>query len=685
MKPTKYSALLIVACFTSFQAWSQTTDVDLPSYWLDEVVVVADRVQNRLHESAWATSVLTAEALRQIPAKTLGDALRHIPGITFVEKDGSGHLSMAIVRGFFGGGETEYILLTVDGVPTNDLRTGLAEWSQIPVSEIERIEVLRGGASAVYGDAALGAVINIKTRDSESGKHGGANLAFGQRSERSLNVTNAFRLGKHRVRMGVSNNRSDGFRSHSNWENNVLKGRYDLGAESAKSIYVQWNLARLENQDPGPLMTDQIAGDRTRSNALFALDKRRRDRLDATVGFQTRFSSTSKLKVDLGMKLLNQDQTRTLLVAPSFGDTQFQSERNSTFWSRWQYQQQTSNFSWLAGLDAEFGTYDSKYFDVQNREILNSLGSGDRLRAGLYVEAQHRITRRLRTTASVRYDYIRDQHESHLGATPAKDFNQLSPRLGLNFSYFDSPDHSGSVYANWTRSFKAPSLDQRFDERQINSGAPGVFFNISNNELKPQRSHGFEVGLYQKVPVGPRIYSEFTVSAYRLELDDEIDFDLATFQYGNIQKSRHDGIEGSVTLYFLPRLSLTSTVNYMDVTFRSGDNEGNALKNIPRETVQNALTVYLTSNLELDLAHRYQSKVFLDDANTMTLSGHQAFDGKLRIMTNKFGLSFLIKNLANKRYNSSGFALFDQQTFENVAFLYPAEGRYFQSSLDFPF
>ncbi|MCG8606939.1 TonB-dependent receptor plug domain-containing protein, partial [bacterium] len=346
MNSIKYAAILFVACFASFQARAQTADGDLPNFWLDEVVVVADRAQNLLHESAWATSVLTKEILEQIPAKTIGDALRYVPGLTFVEKDGSGHVPMAIVRGFFGGGETEYILLTVDGVPINDLRTGLIAWSQIPVSAIQRIEILRGGASAVYGDTALGAVINIKTRDTFSGKHGAAKIAFGQSRERSLNVANAIRLGQHRLQMRASNNRSNGFRSHSDWENNLFAGRYEFGSELAKSLYLQWHLGRLESQDPGPLTTDRIAADRTQSNALFAGDKRRRDRLDATVGFQSRFSSTSRLSVDFGVKLLNQDQTRTLLVAPGFGDTQLHDERNSSFWSRWQYQHQISNFSW---------------------------------------------------------------------------------------------------------------------------------------------------------------------------------------------------------------------------------------------------------------------------------------------------------------------------------------------------
>ena len=115
----------------------------------------------------------------------------------------------------------------------------------------------------------------------------------------------------------------------------------------------------------------------------------------------------------------------------------------------------------------------------------------------------------------------------------------------------------------------------------------------------------------------------------------------------------------------------------MNVTFRSGENEGKALKNIPKGVVQNHFNIRLNSRLQLTLAHRYQSKVYLDDTSTTSLAGHQTFDTQLRLKTGLVGMSVLVKNLANNHYNSSGFVLFDQQTFQNVAFLYPAEGRYF--------
>jgi len=90
---------------------------DMPRFQLDEMVVVGDRAEGLLRESPWATNVLSHATLQQLPVRNVVEALRYVPGLVFVDKDGSGHLPMAVVRGFFGGGETEYILLTVDGVP----------------------------------------------------------------------------------------------------------------------------------------------------------------------------------------------------------------------------------------------------------------------------------------------------------------------------------------------------------------------------------------------------------------------------------------------------------------------------------------------------------------------------------------------------------------------------------------
>src|SRR5207237_4944134 len=72
-------------------------------------------------------------------------------------------------RGFFGGGEAEYILLLVDGVPVADVESGLIDWSVIPASSIQRIEAFRGPGAALYGDSTVGGVIQILTNQQANG------------------------------------------------------------------------------------------------------------------------------------------------------------------------------------------------------------------------------------------------------------------------------------------------------------------------------------------------------------------------------------------------------------------------------------------------------------------------------------------------------------------------------------
>ena len=129
--------ILLTLCLLLPQpVFSQSAEDEPPEYILNEVVVVGDRSESVLRESTTATSILTVKELEKIPARNLVDALHYISGLTFVEQDASGHLPMAVVRGFFGGGEAEYILLHVDGIPVNDLRNGLINWNQIPYNEI---------------------------------------------------------------------------------------------------------------------------------------------------------------------------------------------------------------------------------------------------------------------------------------------------------------------------------------------------------------------------------------------------------------------------------------------------------------------------------------------------------------------------------------------------------------------
>jgi outer membrane receptor protein involved in Fe transport len=168
-----------------------------------------------------------------------------------------------------------------------------------------------------------------------------------------------------------------------------------------------------------------------------------------------------------------------------------------------------------------------------------------------------------------------------------------------------------------------------------------------------------------------------------MDLEDEIDFDLNTFSYGNIQKSRHDGFEGAVAIYLLPKLSVSSTLNLTGVTFRSGQAVNNQLKNIPKETLTNVLNINLTNIIQFSVSHKYIGKVFLDDENITTLSGYQTYDSRIRLNLKNLQLYFNVMNIADNKYSSSGYTLYDPGQMKNVKFLFPNQGRYIEAGVEF--
>src|SRR5687768_99884 len=133
------------------------------TFSLDPVVVTAERARTPLASSVVAISRIGADALERFPRVTVADALRQIPGFALVNFDGLDGDPQIMVRGFYGAGEAEYMVVLVDGKPVNQLQSGVVSWDALPLQAVRSIEVVRGGSSALYGDAAIGGVINIIT------------------------------------------------------------------------------------------------------------------------------------------------------------------------------------------------------------------------------------------------------------------------------------------------------------------------------------------------------------------------------------------------------------------------------------------------------------------------------------------------------------------------------------------
>lgn len=655
-------------------------------YILDEIVVVGDRVEEVLKKSTSATAVLTESELNSIPSKNLAEALNYLTGIVFVNQDASGNKPVAIIRGFYGGGEAEYILLNVNGIPINDLTSGLINWSLVPMDNIKRIEITRGGGSAVYGDMAIGGVINVITETEDLNKKTDLNIIGGQFGNKGINVSQSFGIGSHGLQLNGNLIQNDGYRDHSKFENNKISTSYVNNSLPIGRLRLNFDYSSLNQDDAGPLTEQLLNENRKQSNIMFSNDNQLRDQLDFAINFissekQENRVAPYQLSVRAGMRSYNQSQTRTLQLTSQMGDSQLEDQDNQVLWSQTQYEQDFGNTKFIAGGETEFGVFNSKYYDVEKINQLSN-GNGERSKLGFYIEGKHSFNRKIGATLGAHFDLIENSGKVNEIPQDKSKTNHVSPRVGLHYQYLEPQFFEGNFFINWSKAFKTPSLDQLYDTRIINFFYQE--FNYSNPSLVPQESTNLDLGLYQKFGFpASAISGEISLAYYNLDIKNEIDFDMATFKYGNISKSLHSGIEGSFGLYLANRIRLNSTFNIMDVTFGEGDNKGNQLKNIPRTSYTNRFTIKVNSIINVVVAHRFFGEAFLDDANTASIPAYNAIDSKLQLSLNRLSLSFDIFNIMDSLYNSGGYMLFDPLLQENVKFLYPSQGRYIEARIGY--
>ncbi|WP_259372073.1 TonB-dependent receptor domain-containing protein [Caldimonas mangrovi] len=274
---------------------------------LETIVVTATRVPQSVQEAVADVTVIDREAIERSGAAGIVDVLRRSPGLEFVRNGGPGGTTSLFVR----GGDTRFAPVFVDGVRVDSQSTGGASWNAIPLAQIDRIEIVRGPAAAVYGSDAISGVVQIFTRKGEgpfspnvavglgehhtgklgagiSGASGGfdyaasitretsrgfnANEAAGQNPDRDghRSTSGSVKLGwtlneRHRIEASVLSNRMqaqyDGFFSADNDRSRLKLQTAALNWSAQWSDAYTTRVAVTEGRDryetmPSPYLTD---------------------------------------------------------------------------------------------------------------------------------------------------------------------------------------------------------------------------------------------------------------------------------------------------------------------------------------------------------------------------------------------------------------------------------------------
>ena len=529
-------ALLTVylcASFSFSQNIVQKTDT-AGYYKLSEVVVSATKTSANTLQLASSISVIDAEQISNSNSNNVFDLLKNETGINFTRQGGNGTLSNIYIR----GSNSSHTLVLIDGVEvnlTND-PSGVYDFSALPVDNIERIEVLRGPQSTLYGSDALAGVINIIT------KKGNGSPKFSLLTEAGTYNTYKGLIGlngsiqKLNYSFALSKTISDGFSAASEKYGNTEKDGYTFNNFSSVLGYA------LNDQTEINLYTRFLKSesDNDQFGGMFGDDP-------TYLTKQEEYSVRGEGKI----KLLNGDWNQKL------GLTFIRNVRKNSF--------DTSS----ASVYYSNALYDGRRYKIDWQNDFN-LGKSNLLTAAIEFEKEE--------SSSEYYSFNYILLPNYASVIPKKDVNTISAflqdqikfdeslfitlgtrvdnhnKFGSQFTYRIAPAfmlwETGTKFkATIGTGFKAPSLYYLYDP------------SYGNEELKPEKSFGWDAGIEQYI-----FSQDFTIGTtfFYNKFSDMFGFDFMTFKTININQAVTKGLEVFLETKLLNKVQVKANYTYTD-------------------------------------------------------------------------------------------------------------------------
>jgi len=654
----------------------------------DPVEVTATRTVLTMPEVAAAVTVLDGEALSRGRAMTsLAGLLQQVPGL-FVQNTGNfAQDARLALRGF--GARASFgirgVAIVVDGIPQT-LPDGQSQVDSIDLDTVERIEVLRGPASALYGNAA-GGVILISTRKPD----GRTSTQVGQTVGRYGLVDSrvAFSGGSERlgVRFTASRFAQDGFRRHARAKQYRAGTRLVWTPSSATRVSaVAGYFETPEEQDPGAVTADRARSSpraaRAANVAFDAGESLTQWRFGASVEHE--FGPRKRQRVRLsGFGFVRDFANR--LPFESGGQVAFERtfagvDGQYEIDAGWGGVEQRVT----AGFDYRAQDDDRLRFDnLQGVRGDRVLDQNERVEAlGLYLQNRLRLAPDWTLRVGVRFDEVRldvdDRRLDDGDDSGNRTWRETSPGAGLVWRAADSL----SVYANIGTAFQTPTTTELANPE--NPGAGGGF----NQALEPQTARSYELGLRGATAYGLR----YEAGVFRARIDDAItSFEVPGFSgsgrdfFRNAGRSTRNGLEVAASARLGERWRVRAGYAYSDFEFDrfetpDGDFSGNRLPGVPRHRGFAALDWTGPAGYYAGADLRAAGQVIADNANTAASPDYAVVDIHLGRNFSAgradFDISAGIGNLFETRYiDNVRVNAFGGRFFE------PAPGRTFHVQL----
>ncbi|MES9971755.1 MAG: TonB-dependent receptor [Candidatus Thiodiazotropha sp.] len=652
MKPLALPLLVSTSTFLLPSIPVLADETNLPT-----ILVSASRTLQSNPLTSSVISAITREEIEQSGAHNLLQLLSGHSGIQISSLYGDGSNSVIDMRGFGSAAQSNTLVL-VDGRRLNNSGdTAAPDLNSIDLRRVERIEIIQGSAGVLYGNQAVGGLVNIITRQPETfsakvsliagsyqGREGYAHI--GDRLDNGL----AYHFSAKR-------RDSDNYRDNNETERKDYNLRLDYDYESG-TVFFEQQRTEAYQELPGALFADEMAADRKQSVAAYAGDFSDTDTDVSRIGLMQGLGGDWTFEGELSYRDNDREFQTSFRTFPGSISTQAREVKgfNPRFIGLIPIAHMELQLT--AGADLERTDY----------ELATSFGATllDQSVDALYAQATLPVSERLTLTGGLRHSAIDNHIESFLGIDDLDDSLTVKS-LGASYSADD-----------FLRLFLR--IDENFRYATVEEHTNPVFGNPVG--LENQTGITYEAGAEWK-----RDGFSTRLSVFRLDLENEISFDASGFSNINLDDTTREGVTLEGSWQAAPHLSLGASLSYTDPSITDGPYDGNRIPLVAARTGKLSGDWRISSRWNLFAEAVFSSKRVLggDFNNSFEeLPGYGLLNLGSQFSSGPWHIGLRIDNLFDKEYSGSGSVGMDSSFASRAAF-FPAAERNLWLTLNYHF
>lgn len=618
-------------------------DNDTFNVKLEESVVTATGFDDVQSNQIKNTTIVTAQDIHNKGYNTIEEILKRTPGVNFVN-NGFGYI--VDVRGQGVQGAAKNVKVLVDGSPLNilDMSHAILPLNSISVEDIEKIEIINGGGTVLYGGGTAGGVINVITKKTQ--EEPVKNKVYYQNSSFD---TNKFGFGtsikfadNFLLDLAYENVNGNGYRRGDKRDGENLRGGFTYNIADNQTLRFKATRYKEESKESDSITKAQLNKDRKQAGTT--LTESDLDRTEYSLNYEIKPTDNLTFSL-LGYNqktIRDYDQEAPAGRMTHKTDGQFK-DRKTGVDLKGKYNYGSGNV--IFGYEyiknsSNRSSYGAMY--MRNRRLFPTSTIDIDLQKNThsaFVQGRHSFTDKLEGTLGYRYEHAdydihRTDGRNVINKNTKKSNNAYE--TGLNFKYSDT----GNVYAKYERGYRSPSPTEMVD-KSITRGY------VLNN-LKSEKYDTYEIGI--KDMIGPSFVS---LTGFYTNKNDEILIDMPSghglnWTYKNLQKTERKGVELFAEQYF-GTFRVNESVSYVDAKISKGADKNKKISYVSKTKATLGANYEVLTGLNLTADLNYFSNSV--DGNYEKIKGYSTTDlGVSYAHKTGLGVQAGVKNVFGKKY-----------------------------------